>query len=468
MHPLSRRLSPLAVIAACLCVFPSALALPPPAPKVPRPEPFRSGDRWAAVGDSITHGGAYLRSVYLFHVLRRPDHPFDLMNAGLSGDTAAGALRRLDRDILLGKPTAATVMLGMNDIDLGLYQPGGSMSAQIARIDACTANLKTLVQKLQRHGVRVTLLSSSPYDQTAVIAGAGEPAAAGDVGPNGGLRILSRRVRKLATALGCAYIDVHGPLTRINREAQRLDPGFTLIGRDRVHPGESGHLVIAAQILEAQGFGPLVARIGVNAQSQRAEECVDSQVSELEVGADRVAFVGAEKCLPFPVPPAARRGAELAQFNLVLNEEILRVRHLAAGEWALEIDGQPCGRFDAAALAEGVNLATIDATPQRRQAEAVAALADRRHTLESGSLRTIALVESLVRGAATGDVDYAAGAAAIARTNASAYLRDLAEQYPTLKANQAQTVGEVAAVTAEMWRTARPAPHRFVLQRVTR
>ena len=87
----------------------------------PKPEPFQKGDTVSIVGDSITHGGRYHAFMYLFYATRFPDREVRLINAGISGDSAIGACRRLEWDILGCKPTAATVMLGMNDIGRTSY-----------------------------------------------------------------------------------------------------------------------------------------------------------------------------------------------------------------------------------------------------------------------------------------------------------------------------------------------------------
>ncbi len=91
-------------------------AAPPPA--------FVAGDRWVAIGYSITQDTPHKRYVELFQVIRRPDQPITYGNAGFSGDSANGGLRRLEWDILPAKgpiPTVAAIMPGMIDCGRELY-----------------------------------------------------------------------------------------------------------------------------------------------------------------------------------------------------------------------------------------------------------------------------------------------------------------------------------------------------------
>ncbi len=83
------------------------------------------------LGDSVTHGcflyeaspeDAYpvkLRKILEFYC---PNQVFNVINSGISGDTATGALKRLDRDVIKHQPDLVFVMFGVNDCnDLPMY-----------------------------------------------------------------------------------------------------------------------------------------------------------------------------------------------------------------------------------------------------------------------------------------------------------------------------------------------------------
>lgn len=96
------------------------------------------------LGDSLTAGfGVAPGSDYpslLQQRLREQGYPHRVVNAGLSGDTTAGALRRLSWS-LRSKPTLAIVVLGANDGLRGLD------------LSEMKANLSQIVATLQQAGV---------------------------------------------------------------------------------------------------------------------------------------------------------------------------------------------------------------------------------------------------------------------------------------------------------------------------
>ena len=70
---------------------------------------LRDGDSVVFLGDSITAAGTYGRIVESYTLLRFPNRRVRFHNAGWGGDTAAGGLARLDRDVLPFRPTVLLV-----------------------------------------------------------------------------------------------------------------------------------------------------------------------------------------------------------------------------------------------------------------------------------------------------------------------------------------------------------------------
>jgi acyl-CoA thioesterase-1 len=114
-----------------------ALAIPADAPTV------------VFLGDSITAGlGLDADEAFpavLQAALAEEGLPFRLVNAGVSGDTSAGGLRRLDW-VLKSEPRVLVVELGGND---GLRGQA---------VDGIEANLRAIVERAEEKGVRVLLL----------------------------------------------------------------------------------------------------------------------------------------------------------------------------------------------------------------------------------------------------------------------------------------------------------------------
>jgi len=100
------------------------------------------------LGDSLTAGlGVAAEEAYpalLERRLRRAGFAYRVVNAGVSGDTSAGGLRRLDW-VLRSRPEIVIVALGAND---------GLRGVPIATL---RDNLTAIVTKLQASGARVLL-----------------------------------------------------------------------------------------------------------------------------------------------------------------------------------------------------------------------------------------------------------------------------------------------------------------------
>lgn len=129
---------------------------------------FQHADRVCSVGDSITAGGVYSTYLKIFYATRYPDREIAFSNVGKSGGSAADALNRLAWDILVNRPTAATVSFGMNDMSrlhLGLSgTPEALEQAVQERIKTVEANYNKLLDGLS--ATKLTLIGPSPYDDT--------------------------------------------------------------------------------------------------------------------------------------------------------------------------------------------------------------------------------------------------------------------------------------------------------------
>jgi len=102
-----------------------------------------------ALGDSLTAGlGVAADEAFPARLearLRSEDYAYRVVNAGVSGDTTAGGLRRVDW-VLRARPEVVIVALGAND----------GLRGQEPR--AMRANLDEIVRHLQAAGARVLLV----------------------------------------------------------------------------------------------------------------------------------------------------------------------------------------------------------------------------------------------------------------------------------------------------------------------
>jgi lysophospholipase L1-like esterase len=356
-------------------------------------QPFQSGDTVCWVGDSITHGGTYHARVELFYATRFPDRTIRYYNDGIGGDRASAIMSdeayRLNVDILAHKPTVATIMLGMNDINRTDYGPdktGPEIEQKHQQfLDIYSDNMHKLMDALTKAGARLILIQPSIFDQTTTLPGAGFNA----VGSNDALQKCSLKIAQWANDYHAGTVNFYGEMNEVNEREQKKDPAYTLVGKDRIHPGPVGHFVMAYTFLKAQNMPREVAVLKIDAKKARAVDSKNAEILKVQKTASGVEFDALEKSLPFVVPDAAKAALDLVPFMSELNQETLAVAGLAKGKYSLKIDGQDAGDFSAAQLSAGINLAENPKTPQYRQSAAATTISAERTKL-GGTIRDIA------------------------------------------------------------------------------
>jgi acyl-CoA thioesterase-1 len=121
-----------------------------------------------AIGDSATSGWLVARKdaypAELERQLRAKGHDVTVKNAGIPGDTSAGALKRLDRAV---DPDTRIALVEIGTNDLRLHVPAATMRANVAEI----------VRTLQKRRVSVLLIGLGSLDLSAVARDAHVPYA---------------------------------------------------------------------------------------------------------------------------------------------------------------------------------------------------------------------------------------------------------------------------------------------------
>lgn len=352
---------------------------------------FKKHDRVAFIGDSITHGGRYHADVYLFYATRFPDQPFTAYNCGISGDTAPGTTLRFEDDIVPHRPTAATIMLGMNDAAGYVFEAARPLHAKISgqanSYDSYTKAMEQLAASLNAIDCRIIFIKPSIYDQTA------ELDQENLNGKNDQLDQFSHYIDSLASKYKADVIDFHTPMGVINHSLQAIDPSATIVGQDRVHPGLPGHLVMAYHFLKSQNMPQYVSAIQIDAATDgKVLQLINCELNgSLTATPESVCFTATENALPFPLSQAQVKALEWVPFQNDLNRQVLAVDNLAPGDYALSIDSIMVGRYSSEELKVGINLSANSATPQYQQSLKVKALQDQQLKATS-QLRTIALV----------------------------------------------------------------------------
>lgn len=428
-----------------------------------RAELFKDGETVCFFGDSITHGGRFHSYIYDYYLTRFPDRTVRFVNAGVSGDSAGGAQGRLADDVAANKPAAVVVMFGMNDVGRGNYvvEPNEQQrAAQRQALERYRANMERLTARLRAEAgePRLLFVTPSPFDQTGV-----NDRNNNQPGCNDGLARCAEIVRELAAQNKGTVVDFHAPMTALNLERQRSDPSFTIIGPDRVHPGAPGHLMMAWLFLKAQGAPALVARVEIDAAAGRVVASENATVTGLEKRDGGWSFTVLEQALPFPVDPAARPLLAWVPIERELNQEVLTVRGLAPGRYELRIDGAAVDQFDAEALAKGVNLASNDATPQVRQARAVAQLNEARRSTET-VLRNHAAVRWFLRHRKVDPDDLAAVRVyAETKMGKTGYYESKVPEYLKAWERRGEVIEKVADLDRQARAACKPVPHLFAV-----
>jgi acyl-CoA thioesterase I len=120
----------------------------PPAASPAPAKPTKSLPKIVAFGDSLTTGLGVPQSAnypaLLQQKLESEGFAYEVVNAGISGDTSAGGARRIDW-VLDGNVKIVILELGANDILRG--QP----------IDAMKQNLAQIIERAKSHGATVLL-----------------------------------------------------------------------------------------------------------------------------------------------------------------------------------------------------------------------------------------------------------------------------------------------------------------------
>jgi lysophospholipase L1-like esterase len=295
-HPMRPSPVPRTFWSFCLAVV--AVAAPLHAGESTAPQ-FQSTDRVCFIGDSITAGGVYSTYLKIFYATRYPDREIAFFNSGKSGGSAGDAVNRLAWDILVHRPTAATVSFGMNDMSrlhLGISGTPEALEQAIQeRMKSVETNYNMLLDALTKANVTLTLIGPTPYDDTLQVETKIERS-------NTAMSRWTARIAEIAKKHGACFVDMGAALNPVNQRLQAVDPAASIVGKDRVHPGPAGHLVMAMAILKAQNVAPEVSRIRLDAKTGKPGALIHCTVDTVRTSAQGVEFLCRENALPFVLP----------------------------------------------------------------------------------------------------------------------------------------------------------------------
>ena len=377
------------LLAICVCV--SAETPPVPTSKDGASvAPFARGDRIAFLGDSITNGGQYHKYIFTYWATRHPEMGIRYVNKGVHSDFVRGGIGRLEFDVLKEKPNKIVINYGMNDSgasyreDLfGMEHPDATvLETRAKEVAKYRADMEKLLALLQERGITPILLGPSIYDETMKREGRNH------LGANSGIQACIRELKDVCRQAGFDFVDFNEPMLEANAKLQAANPYGTIVGPDRVHPGVEGHWLMASVFLEAQHVTPFVARVRVDAGTGKVLEAANCEIRNVTKADRHVSFDYFPKSLPLPVNQEYQRAEQVVPITEKFNQERITVRGLAEGDYRLTMNGRPLGTFNAANLAQGVNVAPLPGNPGQQRAVAVDRMIQERARQE-GRIRSL-------------------------------------------------------------------------------
>ncbi len=349
--------------------------------KTPEPKGLllQSGDRLAIIGDSITEQRLYSRMMETYLTVCRPDLRVTVRQYGWGGETAEGFKGRMAQDCLRFQPTIATTCYGMND---HRYMPFDAANGQWYR-----DNQQAIVRAFKQAGARVVLGSPGCVGPKVPWS----KASAEDMNVN--LCELRNLDLKLAQEEGVAFADVFWPMLTLGWQAsQQYGTNFLLAGKDSVHPGWSGQVVMASAFLQALGLdGDLgtftVDLRGNSARAQGQHEVMSFQDGRLTLRSRQYPY-----CAPageLSDDNSIRAGLALAKFQDRFNRLRLVVENAPAERYRLTW-GKESKEFTAAQLKAGINLpAEFGVTPFEAAFTQVDEAVGRKQAYETRQIKTL-------------------------------------------------------------------------------
>jgi lysophospholipase L1-like esterase len=330
---------------------------------------IHDGDRIVFLGDSITEQRLYTTYLEAYTLARFPEMKLTFRNVGWGGDTSwlrqrshpdenalfaanpdkqqamveKAVKQGLERDVLPLHPTLVTIDFGMND-----------HSYQKFREDIFRAYVRSqtqLTKDLQAAGAKVVLLTTQPIEEKRSDPDKDER--------NQSLRKFSDGLKDVATRENALYVDQFDPYMAILLRERAANPPSFIGAGDAVHPGPTGHTLMAWAILKGVSAPADVSEAELSLPGGTVAAAEHCAISNVKVADGGVSFDRLDEALPMPIDARAQAALQLAPVLADLSRYQLRVTGLAVGNYEVKIDGESAARLSGEKLAEGLNLSNL-------------------------------------------------------------------------------------------------------------
>ena len=236
--------------AALFASLKSGMAVAADAPKAAGALALPAKSKLVMIGDSITDterlrpigegsgdalGKGYVTLVDALLTAVYPEHPIRVVNQGISGNTVRHLKERWQTDVLDLKPDWVSVMIGTNDVwrQFDAYkQP--EKAVHVEEYEATLDDLVARTLETAKGMVLMTPFYLEPHKSDPMRAAMDRYGAV---------------VKKIAAARKTLFVDTQAAFEKA------LNAYYPVVlSRDRVHPTQAGHVVLARAFLNALGF----------------------------------------------------------------------------------------------------------------------------------------------------------------------------------------------------------------------
>lgn len=205
------------------------------------------GSKLLVIGDSITDcgrarpvaegnetGSGYVGMVNALLGALYPVHGIRVINMGVNGNTVRELKLRWRKDVLEQQPDWLVIFIGINDVWRQFDAP--LRTEQHVLIDEYRQELDSLIKQTTPHLQGLVLMS--PYFL--------EPNREDHM--REAMDAYASVVRELASQYGAIFVDTQQAMDLL---LERMHP--MAIAWDRIHPNQTGHMVLALALIRALG-----------------------------------------------------------------------------------------------------------------------------------------------------------------------------------------------------------------------
>ena len=258
------------------------------APAVAAPDgelAVKTGDVIVFVGDELTEMPAarwslapvYPLLVETFLTGRYPELRAQYINVGWNGDTTQRVLLRLERDVLVHRPTVVVICLGLND--------PGYLAFAADRLEGFKEELTTIAKRCHEAGARTWLLSPPSVEEhkgkKVRVTRDGRPAVVDlqAIRYNETLARYAAAVKEIAEKTDSGFVDWYASSLKMHSKSVHRSGSFAFTRDGRIPQLRSSALV-ASKLLRAWGARPIRVAIELDWKKGHVQVTIDDVPAE--------------------------------------------------------------------------------------------------------------------------------------------------------------------------------------------